>query len=124
MRFLFSTAIFCTALAACQDVPSSGKGKAKQLATQEDMSAVFGKTLTLNAGQSIVILEDGTLSGSWDGTPIVGTYVMKDGFFCRTLSQGPSGPSAEDCQLFVLDGNQLMGTRNRGEGASFTYTVS
>ena len=96
---------------------------AKQLRTQSDMAAITGRTLTHQPGQTVVISADGTLSGTWDGKPLAGTYEMRDGYFCRVLSKGPNGPSPEDCQLFVLEGNTLTGTRNRGEGATFTYTL-
>ena len=125
MKYFVFTALL--GLAACQtttDADASSQSSVQQLATQTDMSAITGKTLTLNPGQSFVISDDGTLAGTWDGGPLIGTYEMKDGYFCRTLSAGPSGPSPEDCQLLVLDGDQLMGTRDRGNGVSFTYTVS
>ncbi|MGJ8623899.1 MAG: hypothetical protein ACSHW1_14150 [Yoonia sp.] len=129
MRFSFVTSLaLATTLAACQttsmepvsDAPSS----ATRLETQADMAAITGKMLVLEAGKSYVIGADGTIKGSWDGAPLVGAYEMKDGFFCRTLSQGPNGPSGEDCQILTLDGDKLMGTRNRGDGASFTLAVT
>jgi len=114
-------------LSACQAVTETvGPAQAvgKQLETQSDMAAVIGNTLTLGPGQSFVISDNGTLNGSWNGMPLVGTYEMRDGYFCRTLSAGPGGASPEDCQLLVLEGTNLMGTRDRGNGASFTYTIS
>lgn len=126
MRKMISAACTALVLAACQTTTDGGVASSgpKQLSSQNDMSAVVGRTLTLGPRQSFVIASDGTLNGSWDGRPLVGTYQMRDGFFCRTLSQGPNGPSPEDCQLLILDGNTLKGTRNRGTGTSFTYTVS
>lgn len=127
MKHLAAIALATITLTACQtttDGASVTQSGAKQLATQGDMNAIIGRTLTLNPGQSFVISANGTLNGSWDGKPLVGAYEMRDGFFCRTLSQGPRGPSPEDCQLFVLEGNKLQGTRDRGNGGSFTYTVS
>lgn len=114
-------------LAACQTTTQTAQTETPvgmQLATQSDMSSVIGKTLTLGPGQSFQVAGDGTLTGSWDGNPLVGTYEMREGFFCRTLSQGPSGPSPEDCQLLVLNGSNLEVTRDRGNGNAFTYTVS
>ena len=119
-------------LAACQATvadqstvqvaPQSG---ATQLATQADMTAVVGKRLVHDSpAQYVITGADGTLSGSWDGVRLAGNYEMKDGFFCRTLSAGPGGASPEDCQLFILEGNKIIGTRNRGKGSSFTYTVT
>ena len=114
-------------LSACQTVTETAapaQAAGKQLETQSDMAAVIGNTLTLGPGQSFVISDAGTMNGSWNGMPLIGTYEMRDGYFCRTLSAGPRGPSPEDCQLLVLDGTNLIGTRDRGNGASFTYTMS
>lgn len=122
-------ALTCAAifLAACQTTTQTAETETSvgmQLATQSDMSSVVGKTLTLGPGQSFTIGADGSLMGTWDGNPLVGTYVMRDGYFCRTLSQGPRGPSPEDCQLLILNGSNLAVTRDRGAGSAFTYTVS
>jgi len=123
-------ALLCVAslgLAACQtnvDGMASAPADGMRLASQSDLNAIVGRTITFAPGQSFVISGNGTLNGSWDGAPLVGTYEMRDGFFCRTLSQGPRGPSPEDCQLFILDGNTISVTRDRGTGGSFDYTVS
>lgn len=94
-----------------------------QLATQEDLAAIVGKTLDFGEGRSFVISADGTLAGDWGGTPLAGTYEMRDGFFCRTLTAGPGGGSPEDCQLFILNGDMLDVTRDRGNGSNFSYTI-
>lgn len=127
MRFSLIPAItLAFGLAACETAPPMAEepSSATRLATQADMAAITGKMLTLEPGRSYVIGADGTIIGSWDGAPLVGQYEMKDGFFCRTLSQGPNGPSPEDCQILLLDGDTLRGTRDRGDGASFALMVS
>ena len=127
MRRMIIAAVAGLGLAACQtttDTAMATQDAGMQLATQSDLAAVTGRTLVHGPGQTIVISADGTVNGSWDGKPIVGTYEMKDGFFCRTLSQAPRGPSPEDCQLMILEGDTLRGTRDRGNGASFSYTVT
>lgn len=120
----YFAALAFVAISACQMTDDAGETAGMRLATQSDLNAIVGKTITFEPGQSFVISSNGTLNGSWDGAPLTGTYQMRDGFFCRTLSQGPRGPSPEDCQLMVLDGNALAVTRDRGNGGSFTYTVS
>jgi hypothetical protein len=128
MKPIFTAAFAAFFLSACQtttdNAPVATASSGMQLATQDDMSVIVGKTITFNPGQSFKIASDGTLNGTWDGKPLVGTYQMKDGFFCRTLSAGPRGPSPEDCQLLLLNGNILDVTRDRGAGDAFTYTVS
>lgn len=119
-------------LAACQtpvvdqpQVTTAPQTSGVQLATQADMAEVIGKRLVHeNPAQYVLLSADGKISGSWDGTPLAGKYEMRDGFFCRTLSAGPGGASPEDCQLFILEGNKISGTRDRGKGGSFTYTVT
>ena len=125
-RVLFAAIAACglTACMATTDDAGSDMSTARQLATQADLDAVIGKTLTLNPGQSFVVSADGSMIGVWDGAPLVGTYEMRDGYFCRVLTEFVQGPLPEDCQLWILDGDNLTGTRDRGEGASFTYTIS
>ncbi len=127
MKRFFGITLIGLGLAACQttsDQQDVGEGIEMRLATQADISAIDGKTLTLEPGKSYVISSDGTLKGSWGGATIAGTYQMKNGYFCRVLTQGPNGPSPEDCQVLILDGDTLQGIRNRGEGASFQLSVS
>lgn len=91
-----------------------------QLATQSDMAAIVGKRLTFASGQYLTVTADGKITGAWDGQDLTGTYEMRDGFVCREISIRPG----EDCQLWILNGNELIGSRDRGNGAQFTYTVS
>lgn len=81
---LLLTLIGLTACQTATEIGTTHQVSAKQLATQSDMSAITGKTLTFGAGQSFIISDNGTLAGFWDGNPLVGNYEMKDGFFCRT----------------------------------------
>jgi hypothetical protein len=124
LKAIFTAGALGLALAACQTTPAAAPVTNKQLATQEDLGLIIGKTISFNEGQSFRILGNGTIRGRWDGTPLRGTYEMRDGFFCRILTEGPRGPTGEDCQLFVLTGDTIAVTRERGTGASFNYTVS
>lgn len=74
---------------------------------------------------NFVIASGGTLDGTFGGARTRGDWEWRDGTWCRTLSEGPRGPSPEDCQTWVVDdaGNFVV-TRNRGAGASFTYVAS
>ena len=112
-----------TAEAEMAAEPTMAADATMQLATQEDLAAIIGRTLDFGEGRSFVISADGTLAGDWGGTPLAGTYEMRDGFFCRTLTAGPGGASPEDCQLLILNGDMLDVTRDRGTGASFSYTI-
>ncbi len=127
MKKVIGIALISLGLAACETTgpqQSASSNAGMRLATQADISAIDGKTLTLESGKSYVVSSAGTINGSWGGSPLVGTYQMKEGFFCRVLTEGPNGPSPEDCQILVLNGDTLTGTRNRGAGASFRLSVS
>ncbi|WP_342075381.1 hypothetical protein [Yoonia sp. SS1-5] len=109
-------------LSACQmtdPAPAAGK-----LSTAADFAPLVGKTLRLNETDFAVMNADGTLSGMFSGADTRGTWQVKDGFWCRTLTAGPRGPSPEDCQVWERSGDTLTIRRNRGQGASFQYTIS
>ena len=83
-----AVAVLFGGLAACEmpmedsdNAANANQSNSSQLVTQNDLNAVVGKTLTFREGSSFVISADGTLSGFFDGTPLVGTYEMRDGFF-------------------------------------------
>jgi len=120
-RFLLGAAL--VTLAACvtptgEMAPKPAEGM--QLATQSDMAAIVGKRLTFASGQYLTVTADGKITGAWDGQTLTGTYEMRDGYVCREISIRPG----EDCQLWILNGNEVIGSRDRGNGAQFTYTVS
>lgn len=124
MKKFIALALTSLVLAACQSSTQPVEEEGVRLATDQDMQAIYGKTLTYKPGFSFVISQNGTMSGSWGGGSLEGTFEMRDGYFCRVLTQSPRGPMPEDCQLFILEGDSLTGTRDRGNGVSFTYTVS
>ncbi len=83
---------------------------------------IVGRTLTFE-GKSLVVNADGTISGPWDGQGITGTWNWSDGAMCRDGRIG-SRVLAPDCQVWELDGSSATVTRDRGNGASFVYTIS
>ena len=133
LRQMIVSALASCALVACATTdpaavavaPASTQSSVPgQLTTQADLSPIIGKSLVFGPGQAIAISDDGTIRGSWDGKPVAGSYIMRDGFFCRTLTAGPRGPSAEDCQLWIRDGSKISVSRNRGTANEIIYTVA
>ena len=122
-------ALTVAGLSAC-DAPSTTSGSATseplRIATEADFAKIAGKTLTLDGNDSVFFVfgADGTLTGTTPGGPVMGTHAMRDGFWCRTLTQGAPRAPRQECQVLVLDGDKLTGTRDRGKGSSFTYIVS
>ena len=84
----------------------------------------MGKRLELNENDHLVLNADGSLSGEFGGAVTRGTWVVRDGFWCRELSAGPRGPSPEDCQLWAQEGSSINVTRDQGRGGSFVYEIS
>lgn len=84
---------------------------------------IAGRTLSIE-GDQVRIEGDGTWAGEWDGTVIFGTwYFTDDGYWCREGMRGDE-PMALDCQVWTIKDDQVRVTRKRGNGRSFTYTVT
>ena len=94
----------------------------RQLASVSDMEAILGKTMRIDSNM-VGISSDGTFAGNFGGAVLEGTWEMQDGFWCRTLLDYSGPAPTTDCQLFELKGRKLRGTRDRGNGSQFTYTI-
>ena len=92
--------------------------------TEAEIGNYLGKTLELN-GNYIVLAEGGVFSGRWNNASIAGTWAMKDGYWCRVLTEFFEADklNREDCQLWEASGSQLRGTRDKGQGQNFIYHV-
>lgn len=119
-RFAIIAAVF---LAGCEAQPTETMAEMR-LSTSDDFAQIMGKRLMFGDADFVVINANGTLTGDFNGVDTRGTWELKDGYFCRTLTAGPRGASPEDCQLVVRKGNVLSVTRERGNGASFDYTIA
>lgn len=112
-------------LAACQTTGGMKSDPANtfaQITTEEAfIDSVVGKQLFYKADKanSIVIAEDRTWAGNWNGKAISGEWEFKVGYFCRTMVD-----AEKDCQKFELSKSQdtVKVTRNNGRGKSFIYT--
>lgn len=64
--------------------------------------------------------EDGSITGSWHGDDMAGTWRWDDKYFCRTLT-APKAP--EDCQEWGYAEGKARLVRNRGEGDATIYAM-
>lgn len=115
--------VLCVLLSACM-ADDMANGPDKTLSTAADFAPLFGKRLAFSDADFVTINANGTLSGEFGGEDTLGTWELRDGYWCRVLTAGPRGPQPEDCQLFVQKGNVLSITRDRGNGNSFDYTIT
>ena len=92
--------------------------------TQANLDYLIGKELSLD-GNFIVLRSDSTFDGTWEGEPIAATWEIKDGYFCRTLTEfhNAAATGSEDCQLWNVTESSITGTRDKGNGVSFVYTI-
>ena len=86
---------------------------------------IFNRQLIAFGGNNFIVLgEDGSISGTWADSPVVGVWELRDGLWCRTYSEFAfdSIVGVEDCQQWERNGNIIRGVRS-GEG-SYTLTVT
>lgn len=85
---------------------------------------IFGKQLQQDAN-FIILNSDGNLTGTWGDEPVVGTWEMRDGFWCRTYSEFylSEFSNVEECHLWERNGNRIRATRDSGNGTTYPLTI-
>lgn len=98
--------------------------------TSDNIDTLFDKNLFSHNGTElednfIVVRSDSSFDGTWNDAPIAGTWEMRNGFWCRILTQffNPDSTGTEDCQLWTRTGDVITGTRDMGNGTSFDYHI-
>jgi len=117
-----------TLISACQQAPKNAPSASQDNfapVTESDLSSLAGKKLTLD-NNFVVLSEDGAITGTWSNSPVVGTWEMKEGLWCRTYSVffTSSLVGDEECHLWERDGNMIKGTRKGGKGTSYLLTAT
>lgn len=74
--------------------------------------AVSGKTLT-NGGTKFKVKRNGRLTGSSGALKFKGTWTIRDGQWCRTLTE-PANFAGTECQPTELGENTITITGSRG----------
>ena len=112
-------------VAACQQMPIEHDNESNfTRVTVDTIPLFYGKKISLE-GNHIVLAEDGTFDGTWRSEPIAGKWEMRDGYWCRVLTVFFQADrlNQEDCQLWESSEGKLRGTRSKGKGQSFVYSV-
>jgi len=114
-------------ITACQQVPlqSNDTGTTSySRVTSDVLPSLFDKKLFID-GNYMIVSADYTFAGMWNGEPMAGTWEMKNEYFCRVLTQffKLENTGGEDCQVWEISGDKIRGTRNKGNGSSFTYMI-
>ncbi len=121
IRSILFVSLVTLGISACQTTGGSAANETSYFKITELSAfemAVVGKKLWYKSNKHVVIEDDGTWIGDWDGKKIGGEWVWEDGAFCRTMATRP-----RDCQQFEMSDNfdGVRVTRDRGAGKSFTY---
>lgn len=78
-----------------------------------------GRTLTTK-GATVVLGADGTMSGKVGKEALAGSWSVRKGQFCRTIT-APGRLAGAACQDAVLEGGRL--TIRRADGSALVYKV-
>lgn len=110
----FFTVAGLGALAACQ---TASLPEGETLSAAEIQSEIVGSELQGTAGNgtpiTISVKPDGSLSGTYRGISIRGTYeVTDDGKWCRDFAQEAGGAQ---CQTIVRDGEKYVFVEENGQ---------
>lgn len=70
----------------------------------------------------LVFLNDGRLSGFYDGADLTGRWRWAEDRLCRTARIG-ARTLFPDCQLVAVDGERLRIVREDGAGATVVYRI-
>jgi hypothetical protein len=117
--------LVCAALllSACAPVPPPANPPDQGRIVTEDAfrAAIVGKPIRLREGVVFTVNADNTITGDVNGQTATGTWTFEDGFWCRRITLGDI--FTEDCQLWVVEGDRLVITREKGTGESFSYRL-
>ncbi|MDU9006903.1 dihydrodipicolinate reductase [Sedimentitalea todarodis] len=75
---------------------------------------ITGKHLT-GGGLEFVIYPNGRISGTADGQKFSGSWVWRDGFFCRK-SELDGEDLGLDCEVIEISDGRMRYTRDKGMG--------
>ncbi|MEO9460978.1 MAG: hypothetical protein ABJG56_18490 [Lentilitoribacter sp.] len=80
---------------------------------------VIGKKLWLK-NNHFTAKANGKVVGNFNGNRMKGSWVWRDGYWCRTLTTHSQNT---DCQKWETNGSDFRVSREKGSGTSFIYTL-
>lgn len=82
---------------------------------------ITGKHLT-GEGLDFVIYPDGRIAGTADGKKFYGSWVWRDGFFCRK-AELEGEDLGVDCEVIEISKDRMRYTRDKGVGVSAVVEI-
>ncbi len=104
------------ALAAGDSIQqASAADQNMRIETEEGFREIaVGKKLVYSKG-ALTVHDDGTITGTYDGKKLTGTWSWEDEYYCRSVKLGKKD-IGHDCQVVEASGNSLIFLRNKGAG--------
>ncbi|MFN3605901.1 MAG: dihydrodipicolinate reductase [Cypionkella sp.] len=103
--------------------PSAGHGFEKLQDKDDLLAALNGRALTMGLfNLSLVLGEDGSITGSAMGWGVTGAWRWQDDLFCREIDWSGM-PIAANCQLVEAAGDKMRFTSDAGQGQSAVFTL-
>ena len=106
MKKIFLSAVFMLALAACQTTTGADGGSA--------VDGLVGKRLVAENGTVFVFNRNGTMGGSLDGEPVVGTYKASETEVCSSYTSTQSIVGRTFCSKPEISGDTVVFNRRDG----------
>ena len=113
-------------VAGCTTQPQSdavvSQSGFQRIETTAQIQPFLNRRLDYQDGMYNVIRPDGTFEGEF-GRRVAGTWQMRDGYWCREITEGVGNVPPSDCQLLEIGGSNLRFTRQKGEGQALDLTL-
>lgn len=77
-------------------------------------SALVGKNLVAENGNTFILNPDGTVGGTFGGEPLVGTFSASEGEICSTYTAPARLAGQEFCSTPDIDGGTVVFNRRDG----------
>lgn len=114
-------------LAACEQQADMSSSTAttpavQRISTVEQIQPLLDRRWNFGDGMYTVLRPDGSFAGDF-GRSVAGTWEMRDGYWCRTITQGAGTAPPTNCQLLQGDGSNFTATRDKGTGKAVPFTL-
>ena len=123
MKPLVLCGIVCAALtvAAWSGTAAAESGKKKLTTEKEFREMVAGKRMANKHGYGIAH-RDGTITGTFAGKNMTGTWSWEDQYYCRTAKLGKK-KYGHNCSVVTVSGNKVILKGSKGMGKKRTYRL-
>jgi len=99
------------------------QAQVQRISTMAQLQPFLDRRWEFGNGNYSVVHSDGTVTGEFGGNSLTGTWEMRDGYWCRTITLANINAPPTDCQILQGDGTNFTVTREKGKGRTTDYTL-